>query len=122
MDVLFAYIGTFADSMADIGKIHSEASRLIASDKNVKSLVGEDIECSPPYTSSASSAQVNNTVSSRISISFPISGSTGSADAHVSATIDADRNVNINSIVVTTRVGPSVHVHVSKKHKTIIDV
>jgi hypothetical protein len=65
---------------------------------------------------------MNNEVSSRISISFPVTGSAVSGDAHVSATIDADRNVNITSIVVTTRGGPSVHVHVSKKHKIIIDV
>lgn len=108
--------------MADIGKIHSGASRCIVGDKNVRALLGEDIQCSAPYTSSASSTQTNNVSSSHIAIAFPVSGTLGVADAKVVASVDADKNINITSILVATRDGASVHVHINKKHKTVIDV
>lgn len=111
--------------MEDFAAIHRAAENALLRDRAVTDLLGRDIVCQPPFSSSMSSAQANGKRMKVISLVFDVSGDLSSGRVHVTAEIDKDDAVKIKHIRVSSEGGNSVQVNVSSKSsglRTIIDV
>jgi hypothetical protein len=96
--------------MADIDSIYKAASAAILRDSALKTLLGHDIKCQEPFTSSMSSSSVNGKTDKHISLVFPVTGDASSGRAYVSAVIRQEGVPELKQLTVTLGSGRDVTV------------
>jgi len=117
---------SLAESQSEIKEVVELTRQALSSDPQAKALLGSQIMCDAPFSSSFSSVDINGQVSKQIQLGFQVQGSSGSGTVAVSATNTGD-SVALGDVFLQCGMGKAIKVQTdlapsSSDNDDIIDV
>ena len=106
-----------AESSNDFQTIQLSVEEILENSADAKSVLGSDVSCAMPISSSSSSISVNGEVSKFIQMIMPVTGSMASGQARVECSFSSSGKLQITDVIVATQFSGSVTI-LDKRNKS----
>jgi len=103
-------LDAMADSANDVDLVRKKVETSLDMDSSASSILGDDVKCGSPYSSSFSSSNINGFISKSISLAMPVSGSRGDGQVEVQASLDGSGSVSFNRLIFQSSNGKIINV------------
>jgi len=101
---------SISQSSEDIQFVTDAAENCLYQNNDVTQILGANIRCGNPFSSSFSSSNINGQVSKNVMLVMPVSGVSGRGQIQVQASLDGGDRVDISQLIFQSDTGRSVNV------------